>query len=54
MIIVLHLLDYLLQGDIFCVLVDELLLSAFEIACQFKFLLSGYDLLQLASLVVFL
>lgn len=54
MIIVLHLLDYLLQGDVFSVLVDELLLSALEVARQFKFLLSRCNLLQLASLVVLL
>ena len=53
-IIVLYLLDYLLKVDVFCILVDELLLCAFEITCQFKFLLSCFNLVEFAPLVVFL
>ena len=52
--VVLYVLDQLLQVYVFCILVDEVLLSAFEIASQFKFLLGCFNLTLFTPIVVFL
>ena len=52
--VVLYILDQLLQVYVFCILVDEVLLSAFEIASQFKFLLGCFNLTLFTPIVVFL
>lgn len=53
-IVALYLLNQLLEVDVFCILVDELLLCAFKITCQFEFLLGCLNFMEFAPLVVFL